>query len=206
MEDHMDERLKKVAAELERRGFSAYALSTKEEARKHLLQKLEHAQTIGIGGSASIQQLDIVHAMQENGKQVYWHWLPTENAAEMRKQAARADVYLASANAVTLDGKLLFIDGTGNRTAAITFGPGRVILVIGKNKLAADEKAGFHRIRTEACPLNARRLHLRTPCALTGRCTDCASEQRMCNVFLTLERCPGAHPVEILLVDEALGF
>ena len=118
----------------------------------------------------------------------------------------RADVYLAGANAVTLDGKLLFIDGTGNRTAAITFDPGRVILVIGKNKLAADENAGFHRIRTEACPLNARRLHLRTPCALTGRCTDCASEQRMCNVFLTLERCPGAHPVEVLLVDEALGF
>lgn len=115
----MDERLKKVIKELSSRGFSACAVSTKEEVRKILLQKLEHAQTIGIGGSVSIQQLDIVHTMQKNGKQVYWHWLTTENRAETQKQAALADIYLASANAATLDEKLLFVDGTGNRTSAL---------------------------------------------------------------------------------------
>lgn len=202
----MDERLKKVIKELNRRGFWACAVSTKEEAQKMLLQAVEAAQTIGIGGSVSIQQLDIVNTLQGKGKQVYWHWLTAENRTETQKKALFAEVYLASANAVTLDGKLLFVDGCGNRTAAIAFGPERVILVIGKNKLVDDEKAAVLHIRTEACPLNARRLNLRTPCALIGSCTDCVSEQRMCNVFLTLERCPGSHPVEVILVDEELGF
>lgn len=198
----MDERLKKAISELKQRGFGVYAVNTKEEARELLLQDLEYAQTVGIGGSMSIQQLDIVNTLQRKGKQVYWHWLTAENRTETQKKALFADIYLASANAVTLDGKLLFVDGCGNRTAAITFGPERVILVIGKNKLVDDEKAAVLHIRTEACPLNARRLNLRTPCALIGACTDCVSKQRMCNVFLTLERCPSSHPVEVILVDE----
>lgn len=96
-----------------------------------LLQAVKTAQTIGIGGSVSIQQLDIINTLRGKGKQVYWHWLTAENRTETQKKALLADVYLASANAVTLDGKLLFVDGCGNRTAAITFGSKRVILVIG---------------------------------------------------------------------------
>lgn len=198
--------MEKLVQALTKRGFEVKTAATKEQAREMLLEELRGAASVGIGGSVTIQQLDVVKALQENGTKVFWHWLPAEPGVDARRAAAFADVYLASANAVTEDGKLLFIDGTGNRVAAITYGPGRVILVIGRNKLVRDEALASLRIRTEACPHNARRLGLQTPCALTGQCTDCASTQRMCNVFLTLERRPGAHPVQILLVDEDLGF
>lgn len=192
--------------ELESKGYKVYSAMSKEQARQILLHDLEGVQNIGIGGSMSVQELDIVDALKESGKQIYWHWLPTENGLDARKMAAAADVYLASANAITQDGKLLFIDGTGNRTAAVAYGPKRVILIIGKNKLTEDVTSGFARVRKEACPLNAKRLKLQTPCALTGKCTGCTSPQRMCNVFLTLERCPDAHPVEIILVEESVGY
>ena len=197
------ENLKKA---LEKRGYEVETAATKAQAAQMLLQELQGEKSIGIGGSVTIQQLEVVDELKKEGKTVFWHWLPAEPGVDARKAAMTADVYLASANAVTEDGKLLFIDGTGNRTAAIVYGPKRVVLVIGRNKLVMDEASGYQRIRTEACPLNAKRLGLQTPCALTGKCTDCASAQRMCNVFLTLQRRPGGHPVKILLVDEDMGY
>ena len=197
--------MKEIIETLEKRGFTVKTASGAAQAREMLLSATEGAASVGIGGSVTIQQLDVVGAMQDRGQAVHWHWLPGDKAGALRS-AATADVYLASANALTRDGKLLFIDGTGNRTAAIISGPAKVILVIGKNKLVDNEEAGLARIRTVACPQNARRLNLQTPCALTGKCADCRSPQRMCNAFLKLEHRPGAHPVEIILVDEEMGY
>lgn len=197
------ERLKQA---LEKRGFEVKTAASTEQARQILLAELRDAASVGIGGCVSVQQLDIVDELKKNGKNVFWHWLPAEPGVDARKEAMFSDVYLASANAVTEDGKLLFIDGTGNRTAAIAFGPKRVILVVGRNKIAPDEETAARRIREKACPPNAKRLGLQTPCARTGFCADCANPKRFCNVFLKLERCPGSHPVEILLVDEELGY
>ncbi|MCQ2421070.1 MAG: lactate utilization protein [Clostridia bacterium] len=191
---------------LEKRGYEVEMAATKVQAAQMLLDELQGEKSIGIGGSVSIQQLDVVQKLKAGGAKVFWHWLPAEPGVDARKEAASADVYLASANAVTEDGELLFIDGTGNRTAAVVYGPKRVVLVIGRNKLVKDEAEGYLRIREKACPPNAKRLGLQTPCALTGKCTDCASTQRMCNVFLTLRRRPGGHPVKILLVDEDMGY
>lgn len=191
---------------LEKRGYTVRRADSREQAREMLLAELRGADSVGIGGSVSVQQLDIADELKKEGKTVFWHWLPTEPGVDARKEAMFADVYLASANALTEDGKLLFIDGTGNRIAAITFGPKRVILVVGRNKAAPDEEAAARRIREKACPPNAKRLGLQTPCALTGSCADCANPRRFCNAFLKLERCPGSHPVEILLVDEELGY
>ena len=88
----------------------------------------------------------------------------------------------------------------------LAFGPGRVILVIGANTLSGNEEEALQRIREQACGPNGKRLGLKTPCALTGKCQDCSTSQRMCNVFLKLERRPGSHPVDIILVDEPMGF
>ena len=199
-------KLEAVKEALEKRRFEVRLFDTAKDARAALLDSLKDAKTVGIGGSATIQGLDIADKLRENGTDVIWHWLPQPDGRDARRAALNAEVYLASANALTTDGRLLFIDGTGNRVGAILYGPQRVILVVGKNKLAADLDAGFARIRECACPPNAKRLGLQTPCALTGKCTDCSSPQRMCNAFLTLERKPGSHPMEVWLVDEDLGF
>ena len=191
---------------LEKRKFTVHAVSTAAEAREKLLWLLDDARTVGIGGSMSIKELDVADTLMSRGKKVFWHWLPGADADQMRREALFADCYLASANAVTGDGKLLFIDGFGNRLAAIAFGPKKVILVIGSNKISGDETEALQRIREKACGPNARRLGLKTPCGLGSECVDCSSPQRFCNVFLKLERCPGSHPVEIILSQEPLGY
>ena len=198
--------MSEIVKKLEKRGFSVHEAATAARARELLLDMLSDAESVGVGGSMTIKELDVADELVSKGKKLYWHWLPGADAAEMRRNAMFADVYLCSANAVTEDGKLLFIDGTGNRAAALAFGPGRVILVIGSNKLSGDEAEAIKRIREQACGPNGKRLGLKTPCALTGKCMDCSTKQRMCNVFLKLERRPGSHPVDIILVDEPMGF
>ena len=198
--------MKDIAKKLENRGFAVHEAATAAQAREMLLAMTSGAESEGVGGSMTIRELDVTDTMSARGQKVYWHWLPGADAAEMRRSAMFSDVYLCSANAVTEDGKLLFIDGTGNRAAALAFGPGRVILVIGANKLSGNEEEALLRIREQACGPNGKRLGLKTPCALTGKCQDCSTSQRMCNVFLKLERRPGSHPVDIILVDEPMGF
>ncbi|HHW91522.1 MAG TPA: LUD domain-containing protein, partial [Firmicutes bacterium] len=116
------------------------------------------------------------------------------------------EFYLASSNALTEDGRLVNIDGTGNRVMGMVYGPRRVILVVGSNKLAGSLEAALERIHREACPPNARRLKLQTPCAATGECNDCSSPDRMCKVTTIIEGKPGATDLEVILVGEKLGY
>ena len=165
--------MEQIARALERRGFAVSCFETAAEARTYLLQALEGVGSVGIGGSVSVQQLDVVDTLLSRGTAVHWHWLPSDGGEDPRRLALFADAYLCAPNAVTEDGKLLFIDGTGNRAAALAFGPKRVILVIGSNKLSGDEAEATARIREKACGPNGVWLGLKTPCALTGKCMDC---------------------------------
>jgi hypothetical protein len=115
-------------------------------------------------------------------------------------------VFLASSNAVTEDGKLYNIDGTGNRVAAMTFGPKKVILVCGINKIVKDIDDAHRRAKERAAPMNARRLNTKTPCAETGECADCSSPQRICNVYTALVKKPSRTDITVLLVGEPLGL
>ena len=198
--------LEKLVKALEKRGFTVHTAPDAAAARELVLSMLAPAQMIGVGGSITIQELDIADTLLKSGKEVFWHWLKGMDPEEARRKAAFADCYLCSANAVTEDGKLLFIDGTGNRVAAVSYGPKRVILVIGRNKLAGDESDALRRIRRDTCGPNAKRLGLKTPCGLGSECVDCSSPQRICNAFLKLERCPKSHPVDVVLVDAPMGF
>ena len=183
--------MNKYIKALEKRGFTVHTAVDAAAARELLLSLLADAATVGIGGSMTVKELDVAYALLKEGKEVFWHWLPGVDANAARRAAMFADVYLCSANAVTDDGKLLFIDGSGNRVAALAFGPKRVILVIGKNKLCGDEADALARIRREACGPNARRLGLKTPCGLGSECLDCSSSQRFCNRHVT---CPMSFP------------
>ena len=104
------------------------------------------------------------------------------------------------------DGRIVNIDGFGNRLAATLYGPKKVYMIVGENKLADTLDAAMDRIKNVSCPRNAKRLNLKTPCAVLGRCTDCSSPDRMCHATLILDRKPNAHPMEILLVAQELGY
>lgn len=196
-----------LTEKLTRYGYEVQHFESAQAARDYLLSAIPATDTVGIGGSMTVQQLGLAPALRERGQKVYWHWeAEGEQVAATRLLAGQADTYLCSANALTMDGKFINIDGTGNRLAATLSGTGKVYLIVGKNKLAENLEAGMNRVKNIACPANARRLGLKTPCAVLGHCTDCSSPQRMCRATLILERKPNAHPVTVVLVDEELGF
>ena len=204
----MEHKYKDVIDYLQRREFKAIYVATKEEAAKEVLSRIPAGSSVGVGGSVTIEQLQIEDALSDKGCEVYWHWRAAdkETGMQKRKQALAADFYLASSNALTKDGRLVNIDGMGNRVMGMVFGPPRVILVIGINKLTDDLDAALKRVHNVATPKNARRLKMDPPCAETNVCVDCMPPKRACKVTTIIERKPTATEIEIILVGEELGF
>ena len=202
------ETLIQVKEQLERRGFQAQVFETAAQAKEYILSAIQPGQTVGAGGSATLMSMEMDKALVEKGITFYNHWdSPAPDEKRRRLMAAcGADVYLTSVNALTVDGRLINIDGHGNRVAATLYGPGRVIFVVGKNKLAQNYESAIERIKTVTCPANARRLGRKTPCATLGYCTDCRTPQRMCASTVVTEYCMSCHPMEVLLVNEELGY
>ena len=204
----MNEQLEKVASALRRRGFEAVVFDTREQAVAHILRELGSVQEVGMGGSATLAQLKLDAVLREAGHTVHWHQgAPREEGPAIRRAAMCAQAYFASANAVTEDGLIVQIDGTGNRVAALCVGPSAVYLVVGRNKIVeGGYQQAVRRIKQVACPLNARRLHLDTPCASTGSCDVSACKHSMCHLFLAMEGAPGGKRTQVILIDEDLGF
>lgn len=193
--------------ELESRGFTVHSAQTGEEA-KEIVLKLIGAAFVGCGGSMTVSSLDLPAALRQQGSQVYFHWeVDPEDRPAIFSKASAADWYLCSANAITADAKILNIDGNGNRVSAMFNGPSKVVLVVGKNKYAENVSEGYRRIKEVACVKNAQRFGLQTPCALTGKCVDCKSPQRLCNITTMIEAKPKfVQEMHIVLVDENLGY
>lgn len=191
---------------MESRGIEARAFASRRELEEALAQEIREAGAIGFGGSMTLMQLGLYETFRSMGKQVYWHWKagPTERMEVLRK-AAQADVYFCSGNAVTEDGRIVNIDGNGNRISAMIFGIPKVILIVGRNKVCKDLDAAMERIKREACPPNARRLKLNTPC-IAKDCPDCRSADRMCNITMILEGCPNMTRMIVCFLDEDLGY
>ena len=181
-------------AALKRRGYEATAVATKEEAAAYVMKEAESAQSVGWGGSESVKALGVREALAAAGK-------------EIRDHQTQMDLFLLSANALTEDGLIVNIDGTGNRVAASIYGPKRVVYVIGRNKLVAGGVVeAIARAKRCACGPNCRRLGKKTPCAATGLCADCDSPDRICKVTAIFDRCPSKTSTLVILVDEDLGY
>jgi len=132
--------------------------------------------------------------------------LSPEEAMERRWKGLTADVMITSSNAITMDGTLVNLDGMGNRVAAMTFGPKKVILVVGMNKVAPDLDSAMARVKDYAAPVNAMRLNLNNPCVETGLCADCKSPQRICNMWSIIEGHMIKGRIHVKLVGENLGY
>ena len=193
---------------LGRRNYAVHTARDGDQARDILLSLVPAGSTAGFGGSMTAKELRLAEALRHKGCITYFHWeSPAEKRGDVTRKAAQADWFIASANGITRAGKIVNIDGTGNRVASMIFGPKNVALIIGKNKFAETMDECMDRIKTVACARNARRLGLSTPCAVAGRCTDCFSSERICNVTTVIEARPGAiSEMHLILVDEALGY
>lgn len=199
--------LERVAQQFRKRGIQARVFSNVDEVLPALLASIPTQASVAFGGSMTLHELGAFEALRERGQKVLWHWkVAKEEAEETRRNAMNADIYIASSNAVIEDGRLLNIDGTGNRVAAMIYGPPQVIIIAGRNKLAPDYASALTRIQTVACPKNAERLNRNVPCRHTGQCHDCRQPERMCQFTVTIEHKPDAATLEVWLVDEDLGY
>ena len=199
--------LEHVAKALEKNRYTVRCFASKEAAADYLTESLEGL-TVGFGDSETLEQMGL-DARLSVRNQVTNPKRYTDN--DQFLAAARAclttDVFLTSANALTEDGVILNIDGTGNRVAGSLFGHRKVYYVIGRNKIASDIQQAVWRVRNVAAPRNASRYGLRTPCAIRGdRCYNCSSPDRICNGLLIQMKKMNDIETEVLLIDEDLGF
>ncbi|MBE5767311.1 MAG: lactate utilization protein [Clostridiales bacterium] len=196
-----------LKSNLEEKGYKVSVFDTKEKAAEYIDSQID-GKTVGFGGSVTLHEMGLFKLLASHNM-VYWHDEKPENmtAMETRTAAARAEIYISSVNGISEKGEIVNIDNTGNRVAAISYGPEKVYLVVGSNKVAADCEAALFRARNVAAPLNAKRLNRKTPCTANGdKCYDCKSPERICRNLSILWIKPTGAEYEIILIDEHLGY
>lgn len=199
--------LEKTARALTEKGYTVRVFDNRESAAEYMDKAID-GRTVGIGGSVTVKEMGLFPLLRTHNT-VYWHDEKPENmtVAETRAAASSAEVYISSVNGMSEDGQIINIDNTGNRVAAITWGPRQVYLVTGINKIAPSYEEALWRARNIASPLNAMRLKRNTPCAVKGdRCYDCKSPERICRHLQVLWTKPAGVNIEVVLIDEKLGY
>lgn len=210
-------RLNRMKKALAKNNFEPYVVAGASAAKAlvmdELLPKLieeEKTRSASFGGSMTLVHSGIYDAVKAvDGLEVldtYDKSGPAYETIATRRKSLTADVFLTSTNAVTESGQLVNLDGTGNRVAALAFGPRFVIVVAGRNKIVPDMDAAMQRIRNYAAPINSRRLNRKTPCVKTLRCEDCNSPDRICNTWAITEKSWPKNRIKVVLVDQDMGF
>ena len=189
-------------------GYTVKEFQTSNEAKDYLIDEIKDT-TVGFGGSKTLEAMGLFEALSKNNEVTYHNMKPDDLTVDQaRLKANQADVYLSSVNALSETGEMINIDGTGNRVASLSYGHKKVYLVIGENKIESDFSKAYNRARNIAGPLNAKRLHLNTPCAKYDglKCFDCKSPDRICRMFHVLTMKPKGMDYEVLLIHEKLGY
>ena len=196
---------KKVIKGLESRNMSGYYAESKEAALACALELIPTGSSVTMGGAMSAHEIGLVAALKEGD----YNFIDRDEADDPRAAmlaAYDADVFLASANAITEDGILVNIDGNSNRVSAIAQGPRKVVFIVGMNKVCDDVDGAMKRARNVAAPINAQRFGLNTPCAKTGACADCKSPDTICCQFLITRFSRHEGRIHVILVNDSLGF
>lgn len=192
---------------LKGRHFDAYYCEDQAAALRKALELIPADATVGWGGATSAVQIGLIDAVR-SGYQVYDREACStmEDRIRMMKKCLTADVFLTGANAISLDGQMVNIDGIGNRVAAIVYGPDSIIVVAGMNKVVDSLEDAVKRARNIAAPMNQQRFTNQTPCQITGMCADCKSAECICNQILITRNCKPAGRIKFIIVGEELGF
>lgn len=208
-QSYYDKRGPILAERLRSRHFDAWYFSTKEEALKKALELIPEGASVGWGGSMTAVDMGLIDAVKSGPYNAIDRdeAETPEQRIQLMKQAMLADVFISSANGLSMDGQMVNIDGSGNRVASLVYGPDSVIIVVGMNKVTDTLEAAVTRARTIAAPMNQQRFpgH-KTPCSVNGICADCKSETCICNQILITRLCRPAGRIKFILIGEELGF
>ena len=199
----------KTVEALRRNRFDASFFETRDETANAVIAMITPGMEVAFGGSQTAKQLNLQQLVLAKGAKILDHnasGLSDEEKMEVMRRQQICDVFICSSNAISLQGELFNIDGHGNRVAAMAFGPRRVIVIAGVNKLVADEEAAWQRIRTVAAPINFKRLNRPNPCTKQGVCMNCNLPTRGCNIYVATRRKPPMMDFSVFIVNDILGF
>lgn len=205
---YYEKRGKILVKNLQARHFEAYYCADKEAALKKALELIPEGSTVGWGGTMSCEQIGLMQALHAGNYRPMDRDLAKtpEEREQMMRDMLLCDVFLTSANGMSLDGQMVNIDGTGNRVAAIVYGPKSIIVVAGMNKVEDTLEAAVNRARTVAAPMNNQRFDNDNPCSITGACGNCKNEKCICNQILITRHCRPVGRIKFILVGEELGM
>lgn len=193
---------------LQNRHFEAYYCASAADALKKALELIPKGASVGWGGALSAQQIGLLDAVKAGDyRAIDRDTAPSsQERVKLQKECLLADVFITGANALSIDGQMVNIDGMGNRVSAIVYGPESVIVIAGMNKVVDTLEAAVIRARTVAAPMNKQRFTSMTPCEVTGICGDCKCEDSICNQILITRNCRPAGRIKFIIVGEELGF
>jgi L-lactate utilization protein LutB len=213
----MDNRIEKIMKNLKANNMEAFYVEKKEDVAALVKSLLIKGETISCGGSVTLSECGVMELMR-SGDYVFLDravpGLTPQDIKDIYRKTFSANAFLTSANALTQDGELVNVDGNGNRVSAITFGPDKVICIVGINKIVSNVEEGFKRVKNVAAPKNAVRLNSNTPCKTLGHCiypdgdiaTGCKSPDRLCAHYVVnaFQRTSGR--IKVIICPENLGY
>ena len=194
---------------LKKNNFDARFFPKASEALAEFWKMVPNGATIGIGGSLTLAQIGFFDKIKNRPVKFlnpFAKGLSVEEGDKVRREILTADFFVASSNAITEDGKLYNIDATGNRVAPMIYGPRKVILFCGANKIVKDIDEAHRRVKEWVAPMNVKRLGYKNPCGTTGECSDCSSPERICNAYVVLAKRPRKTDISVFIIGEPLGL
>lgn len=205
---YYEKRASVLVKNLRSRHFEAYYCDTRQDALAKALELIPEGSLVSWGGAMSAQQIGLIGAMRVGNYRTIDRdkCVTAEEREQAMKDALFCDTFLMGANAMSLDGQMVSIDGTGNRIGALVYGPKSVIVIVGMNKVADTLEEAIRRARTVAAPKNKQRFGDGTPCAVTGVCGDCKSEKCICNHIVITRHCRPVGRIKFIIVGEDLGL
>jgi len=205
----ISERMKRTIDNLRRNNMDGYYVHSCEQAIEKINELVNDGATVSVGGSMTLFEAGVIDHLRSgryNFLDRYTEGLTPADIKGIYRDSFSADAYFTSSNAITESGELFNVDGNGNRVAAMIYGPDKVIVVAGSNKIVKDEQQATERLRSTAAPANARRLGRKTPCAELGYCTNCSSPDRICNEYVLIKKQPARGRIHVIIIDRELGY
>jgi L-lactate utilization protein LutB len=205
----VDQKIKRTMKNLEKNNMEAYFVNDKKEVIGKLGEILKEGDTVSVGGSMSLFEIGVIDFLRKGNYKFldrYAENLKPEDIKNVFRKSFFADDYIVSTNALIEDGRLYNVDGNGNRVAAMLYGPDKVIVIVGINKIVSSLDEAVERVRRCSAPANVRRLKVDSPCAKLGYCVDCSSDSRICNEYTLIRRQNHKGRVKVIIVNEPLGY
>lgn len=202
-------RIQRTIENLEKNNINGYSVETEKDALDKINELVGDGSLVGIGGSMTLFEIGAIDFLRNGNYKLLDRYKEGLTSAEMKevfRQSFFADAYITSSNAVTEKGELYNVDGNGNRIAAMLYGPDKVIVVVGINKLVKDIDQAILRVKETAAPANNKRLNKTNPCTKVGYCMDCKTEGRICNEYTVIKRQAVKGRMHVIIVNKELGY